>query len=838
MEKGLPAVLRKLPGGAARVVRGVLAALALSGSAAAQSADFGLFVPVDPAGRPGLPALSSLPSAVRGGDLTVRARRVVLDRAAFAALESALAIGGAPTVVRLNLFPDVAAVSPVRWSDVTADGFSWGGGVVGDPSGSVAVAVNAGAVRGVVRLGGVEFRIAAGADLITISEIARPPGGDVVDTAVPPPGGAFAGPPAAGAFADPGSRVDLAVFYSRRAMNREDGPAGIHALIDAWVADLNTAYARSGVFHTVHLVYRGLAPYTAGDADAWFCGTAPEYGGCFETAVGYGADLIHTIITAGDFDVSAGPPSSRPCGKAFLPGGVGVTQLSCGSLVFAHELAHNHGVHHDRYQVLDECTEDPECTSPWSPPGTSGYSVYGFAYVNQAGLRAGGPRSFRTITSYGDQCQSAGVRCDALMRFSNPGQLWLGDPMGVPGDVEPGGYSTPERAARLGPANAVRAHNVMAETLANHTVRTAPDLAVLGVRFEDPDIPEGGVARLSAVVRNLGTRLESGGYSASAQFRAVGSVGRWTVAGDSSPLRAPIERDRRFEVVVPFILPAGSGSREFRVCARAEPGRDTDAVSMNNCSEAIPLAARFDPEDPGIAVKVTAVPRHGAPGTVFRLGAEIRNDLGEAFPYGGRVEVVEEYAPAGGGAASTRRLPNGFADRYSPSPACPRLNPAEVCRLAADWRMPQMPGRYTYTVTATDGSQGGSEGSGSASIGVSGAPAFPLELELVSFPSEVVAGTRLELNLFVRNPDSVDFDQPSRLDVWVFRRTVARSRTFRVDSVGAFGVHRREYTEHPFAPRDLTGIAVCLYPESLVPVPDPRVSSNRCEHRSVRVLDD
>ena len=46
-----------------------------------------------------------------------RSRRVLADPAAFRALSDSLDTGGAPTAVRLNLFPDVVAESMVEWAD-------------------------------------------------------------------------------------------------------------------------------------------------------------------------------------------------------------------------------------------------------------------------------------------------------------------------------------------------------------------------------------------------------------------------------------------------------------------------------------------------------------------------------------------------------------------------------------------------------------------------------------------------------------------------------------------------------------------------------------------------
>ena len=242
--------------------------LVLAGPAGGQTADFGLFVPAD---DPGLPAASLIPPA-RGrpvdDGLTVRSRRVFADPAAFGALSDALDTGGEATAVRLNLFPGVVAESIVEWADLTAAGYSWGGGVAGDPFGSAAMAVNGDVVRGVVRTGGREYEIRRdGGGVLTIREVGRlrlptPDRGVLPGRA---PRSVDRSP-----FVDPADRLDLAVFYSPGAAQIEGGRAGLRALVDSWVADVNAAYKRSGIDQVLTLVYLGPAPYTVTDADVSF----------------------------------------------------------------------------------------------------------------------------------------------------------------------------------------------------------------------------------------------------------------------------------------------------------------------------------------------------------------------------------------------------------------------------------------------------------------------------------------------------------------------------------------------------------------------------------------
>ena len=127
-----------------------------------------------------------------------------------------------------------------------------------------------------------------------------------------------------------------------------------------------------------------------------------------------GAGVAHLIV-ARPYNV---------CGIAFLPGlgwpgPFGITRRDCGGIVFAHELGHNMGLRHDRFQVQ------------LNQGGVSSHPGYG--YVNQRMFESGAPPSTRwtTIMAYEVHCGLADARCAPLLRFSNPLQRHDGDPLGV-----------------------------------------------------------------------------------------------------------------------------------------------------------------------------------------------------------------------------------------------------------------------------------------------------------------------------------------------------------------------------------------------------------------------
>ncbi len=170
----------------------------------------------------------------------------------------------------------------------------------------------------------------------------------------------------------------------------------------------------------------------------------------------------------------------------------GLTKLACGSRIFAHELGHNMGLVHDRFQECDGFT----C-------GVGPAYPYGYGYVNQRAFEAGAPESarWRTIMSYANQCDSAPFHCEQLLRFSNAEQNYRGDPMGVPGDVASSSVTGPSDAARaLNNARGIVAHFRSDADLG------FPDLvASLSAVDDATTTTPGRAVTLSATVLNHGT---------------------------------------------------------------------------------------------------------------------------------------------------------------------------------------------------------------------------------------------------------------------------------------------------------------------------------------------
>ena len=239
--------------------------------------------------------------------------------------------------------------------------------------------------------------------------------------------------------------IDIALFYTPAARRVAGGKAEIEALADLMVAETNQAYEDSGVNQRIGLVAREEVSYEEEGRSAFLAldrladpsdGYMDQVHEIREQA---GADLVHLIA-----DVA------NPAGLAYMIRAYALTCVSCDSSIFAHELGHNMGLSHDRY--VD---------------ASYGLLSYSYGYVNQRAFEDDAPESARweTIMAYPDQCSDVGFSCDWIMRFSNPNQTYLGDPLGVTGDQR--------TTAVDGPADAVRTLNLTRHSVADFRPRAS-----------------------------------------------------------------------------------------------------------------------------------------------------------------------------------------------------------------------------------------------------------------------------------------------------------------------------------------------------------------------------
>ena len=243
--------------------------------------------------------------------------------------------------------------------------------------------------------------------------------------------------------------IDVAVFYTPGARIGAGSTAAIEAVIDLMIAETNQAYEASGVRHRVALVARSEVEYAeTGESSLDLDRLADRSDGHMDEVHAIrnstGADLVHLLFEMGNVG-----------GIAYRDGSFGLTCQRCGGATFAHELGHNMGLRHDRYQEHSTGRE------------LFPHPMYG--YVNQRAFDEGAtPSTFwRTIMAYERQCVEARGSCPQLLRFSNPRQEWLGDPLGVPFDGAAAGVTGPADATAVlnatAPAVAARRHRIAEE---------------------------------------------------------------------------------------------------------------------------------------------------------------------------------------------------------------------------------------------------------------------------------------------------------------------------------------------------------------------------------------
>ena len=108
-----------------------------------------------------------------------------------------------------------------------------------------------------------------------------------------------------------------------------------------------------------------------------------------------GADLVHLIAVSEDVCGIAAAIASN-ADTAF-----GFTDHRCGGYTFVHELGHNMGLQHARYEACryGGCSNWP--------------TVYSYGYVNQRAFAAGAAVESRwhTIMAYRDQCTDESIHC-------------------------------------------------------------------------------------------------------------------------------------------------------------------------------------------------------------------------------------------------------------------------------------------------------------------------------------------------------------------------------------------------------------------------------------------
>ena len=457
------------------------------------------FAPAEPRSRP---SGDYRDRVVWLGGETVRQRSAYIDLEQLAATRAELGRDSTEAVALvLNLFPDTSLRATDMRVAPTPSGYSLSGRLEGFEFGTVTMAVGENVVAGSIRTGEATYTIRSiGEGMVEIRQVdpaSLPSGAEPLIRSIPQ----AAGPLQAAATAQGGEEtvIDVLIVWTPTAREEVGGTAEIETLIDLYVAEANQAYGDSGVSLSLNLLHSQEVDYVESEVlSADLYRLADEDGHLDEVTDlqdRVGADLVQLV---------RGASSDATCGIALqvwrstttddgershlLTDGSNYSVIShrCHDGALAHEFGHNLGLAHDRY-VAAELELKP-------------YS-YAHGYVNQRAFASGASESQRwlTIMAYTDQCGDSGFSCARVLRFSNPDQTHLDDPLGVAGEEE--------TLSLDGPADARRSLNNARDLVAGFR----EERAALGLRtrVSAAGLQPGQDFSVEAEVRNRG-RADSG----------------------------------------------------------------------------------------------------------------------------------------------------------------------------------------------------------------------------------------------------------------------------------------------------------------------------------------
>ena len=313
---------------------------------------------------------------------TVRRRFVTIDlaRLATARAQASQPIANAdlaPRTLTLNLFRDLVLSGIVEHTEPTPSGSGYvlsgrlrrvapsEADLVADTDGTVwqmTLLVYGETVAGTVRTPDEIYNIRSmgnGTHAITQVESTLPPESEPLT----PPSSASSNfelqPPT-----DDGSGIDIAVFYTpaaRESAANLSAVANISQLIDKMVVDTNTALRDSAVEFRIQLVAREEITYDEAhdiSDDVWRLLLTGDgfLDRVHQVRDAVGAGLVHLIV---DSPQARNPSGTYTCGVAFGASAptensaFGATHYACHTnYTFTHELGHNMGLQHDRYQSI------------------------------------------------------------------------------------------------------------------------------------------------------------------------------------------------------------------------------------------------------------------------------------------------------------------------------------------------------------------------------------------------------------------------------------------------------------------------------------------------------
>ena len=245
------------------------------------------------------------------------------------------------------------------------------------------------------------------------------------------------------------------------------------AEVERLFGETNAAFGNSGVSARVLGSIQQVSYTESGDLDVdlrRLQGTGDGYlDGAHAIRRDVGADLVHLLVA---FTPPVSADGTFACGLAYttqrsdLAFGVTVYYRQC-RYTFTHELGHNLGLLHDRYQNFTYGGRQ------------AAHSPFAYGYSNAATFSPiGGGQCWYTVMAYYKHCFDVpGGRAfrTQVLRFSSPylRHPWSGEPLGVLGEFE-------TRRAD-GPADAARALERTRASVAAYYRRPDPASAPTGV---------------------------------------------------------------------------------------------------------------------------------------------------------------------------------------------------------------------------------------------------------------------------------------------------------------------------------------------------------------------
>ena len=354
-------------------------------------------------------------------------------------------------ILQLNLFDDAVVEVQIKRVRPTRSGYFVSGVPRGKEWGEVRLVVNGPVMVGTVITPEGKFTIrSAGSGRHIIRQVdpaaepfecgvedpppVRPE--QAISSIDPPP--SLSIPPVPDADETPtedGSEIRVLVLYTPALQADQGGGAGMRALVDLLVQSANQAFEDSGINSRLVLAHAAMVDYVAQSPHTDLERiTEPDDGYMDEVHAlrnRFAADLVHLLTNKRSTGV-AGVTVALSSESLSREDDAFAVTASGEEHVFTHEIGHNLGLLHDRYQH----------------GRLSSIYPYAHGYVNKRTFEPGAlPSSrWRTVMSTFHRCFSAGFACEGLLRFSNPDQKYEGDPLGVPADDKTTGLDGPSDA--------------------------------------------------------------------------------------------------------------------------------------------------------------------------------------------------------------------------------------------------------------------------------------------------------------------------------------------------------------------------------------------------------